>query len=69
MVLMTQKESIMIFGKYLSTFPDVNPRFLPEKAQSKILWILETDYMFFKAQNIDRSEIDQVIFIKSILGQ
>ena len=37
MVLMTQKESIMIFGKYLSTFPDVNPRFLPEKAQSEIL--------------------------------
>ena len=37
MVLMTQKESIMIFGKYLSTFPDVNPRFVPEKAQSEIL--------------------------------
>ena len=44
MVLMTLKESIMIFGKYLSTFPDVNPRFLPEKAQSKILWILERDF-------------------------
>ena len=54
MVLMTQKESIMIFGKYLSTFPDVNPRFVPEKAQSEILWILGTDYMFFK--KIDMSK-------------
>ena len=54
MVLMTQKESIMIFGKYLSTFPDVNPRFLPLKAQSEILWMLETDYMFFKIMPISR---------------
>ena len=48
MVLMTLKESIMIFGKYLSTFPDVNPRLLPEKAQSEILWILQRDYMLLK---------------------